>query len=161
MEVLFQRCQNKRVLSSLDMDMSFWQIPLHSASRKYTYFLYKGKCYEYKVTPFGLKTSTSALVWGLDKVLAGLHEFIISYVDDLLIAFEHEEEHLSHLNKVFKRLKENNITLNFPKCEFRKYETTFLGYIISAKEIRPDPDKIQAIRHFSVPTNRKQLQGFL
>ena len=105
MEVLFQRCQNKRVLSSLDMNMSFWQIPLHPDSRKYTAFLYKGKCYEYKVTPFGLKTSTSDLVRGLDQVLSGLNEFIISYVDDLLITSEREQEYLSHLNKVFKRLK--------------------------------------------------------
>ena len=135
---------------------------IFQSMRKFTFlFLYKGKCYEYKVTPYGLKTSTSALVRGSVQVLAGLHGFIISYVDDLLIASEREEDHLSHLNEVSKRLKENNITLNFQKCGFRKHETTFLGHIISAQGIRPDPDKIQAIRHFNFPTNRKQLQGFL
>ena len=161
MEVLFQRCHNKRVLSSLDMNMSFWQIPLHSDSKQYTAFLYKGKCYEYNVTPFGLKTSTSALVRGLERVLSGLDEFVISYVDDILIASENEDEHLIHLEKIFSRFEENNITLNFRKCEFSKFQTTFLGHIISAEGIKPDPEKIQAIRDFNTPKNKKQLQGFL
>ena len=161
METLFQRCRDKKLLSSLDMNMSFWQIPLHSDSKKYTAFLYKGKCYEYNVTPFGLKTSTAALVRGLDYVLAGLSDFIISYVDDLLIASESEQEHLLHLELILKRFLTHNITLNLGKCKFRQFETTFLGHIISAEGIRPDPDKVQAIKDFNTPKNKKQLQGFL
>ena len=161
METLFQRCRNKRLMSSLDMNMSFWQIPLHPSSKQYTAFLYKGRCYEHNVTPFGLKTSTSALVRGLDHVLAGLHEFIISYVDDLLIASENEEDHLQHLELILERFQSHNVTLNFQKCEFRQLEITFLGHIISAQGIRPDPDKIQAIKDFETPRNKKQQQSFL
>ena len=53
------------------------------------------------MTPFGLKTSISALVRGLERVLTGLGEFIISYVDDILVASESEDEHLTHLKKIF------------------------------------------------------------
>ena len=70
MDVLFQRCRSKKVLSSLDMNMSFWQILLHLDSKPYTALLYKGKCYEHNVTPFGLKTSTLGLVRGLERVLS-------------------------------------------------------------------------------------------
>ena len=96
MEVLFQRCRSKKILSSFDKNMSFWQIP------------------------FGLKTSTSALVRGLERVLFGLSEFVISYVDDILVASENEKEYLTHLEMIFARFKERNITLNFRKCEFRE-----------------------------------------
>ena len=61
---------------------------------------------------------------------------------------------------IFARFKEKNITLNFRKCEFRKEETTFLSHIISAHGIRPDPEKIQAIKDFNTPENKKQPQGF-
>ena len=82
-------------------------------------------------------------------------------MDDILIASENADEHLMHSQKVFARFKENKVTLNFRKCEFRKFHTTFLGHIISAEGIKPDPEKIQAIRDFNIPKNKKQLQGFL
>lgn len=160
-DVLLQRCNKKKLFTRLDLNMSFWQIPLTEESKKYTAFLYKGKCYQHNVTPFGLKTSTAALVRGLDKVLTNLMDCVISYVDDLLISSKNEEEHLKDLERILNRLQEHNVTLNFEKCEFKRGETNFLGYIISPEGIKPDPKKIQAIRDFKTPTNKKQLQGFL
>ena len=58
-EVLFQRCGGSKIMSTMDLTSSFWQIPLAEKSKKYTAFLHEGKCYEFCVTPFGLKTSTS------------------------------------------------------------------------------------------------------
>lgn len=109
----------KRVLSGLDTNISSWQIPPSPEFREYTAFLYREKCHELNFTPFGLKTRTAALVRGLDKVLKSLNEFITSYVDDLLVASDSEEEHLYHLELIQERFKEYNITLNFNKCEFQ------------------------------------------
>lgn len=159
-DILLQRCDGKKYFTRLDLNMSFWQIPLTEDSKKYTAFLLKGKCYQHNVTPFGLKTSTAALVRGLDKVLTGLMDCVISYVDDLLIS-ETEEKHIQDLERIFKRLQEHKVTLNFQKCEFKRGETNFLGHIISSEGIKPDPEKIQAIRDFKTPVNKKQLQGFL
>ena len=161
MDVLFIRCRGKRVFTRLDLNMSFWQIPLHTDSRKYTAFLYKGKCYEHVVTPFGLKTSTAALVRGLDTVLGGLGEFVIPYVDDILIASESDHTHLQHLETVLHRFEQHNVKLNFSKCEINVTKFNFLGHILSPGGIQPDPLRIQAIRDFITPRNKKQLQGFL
>lgn len=84
-------------MSSSDLNSSFWQIPLHKNSRKYTAFLHQEKSYEFNAAPFGLKTSTAALVRALDRVLLGLQDYVINYVDDLLIASETEEDHIEHL----------------------------------------------------------------
>lgn len=62
---------------------------------------------------------------------------------------------------ILSSLKEHNITLNFDKCEFEKERVTFLGHVISAKGTEPDPGKIQAIKDYTSPKNKKQLQGFL
>lgn len=71
-EMLFQRCRGVKVMSSLDMTSSFWQVPLDPSSRKYTAFQHQGKIYEFRVVPFGLKTSTAAPVRGLDHALQGI-----------------------------------------------------------------------------------------
>ena len=63
-------------------------------SKQYTSFQYRGKSYEFNVVPFGLNTSTAALVKGLDKALQGVGDHIISFVDDTLITSESTQQHL-------------------------------------------------------------------
>ena len=113
------------------------------------------------MTPFGLKTSTAALVRGLDLILSGMNEFVIPYIDDILIASESEQTHLTHLEIILERFKQHNVTLNLRKCEFKLIEVNFLGHILSRKGIKRDPHTIQAIKDFSPPKNQKQLQVFL
>lgn len=78
LNAIFQRFQNVDYLTSLDLTKSFWQVPLTQSSRKYTAFLYRGRCYEYVVTPFGLKTSSASLVRALRRILEGMEGFIVN-----------------------------------------------------------------------------------
>ena len=96
-EVLIQKCKGIKVMSSLDMTSSFWKVPLGAESKKYTAFQHRGKSYEFNVVPFGLKTSTVALVRGRDHVLQDIGDHIISFVDDTLITSESTKQHLKHL----------------------------------------------------------------
>ena len=160
-EILFQKCKGTKVMSSLDMTSSFWQVPLENNSKQYTAFQHRGKSYEFNVVPFGLKTSTAALVRGLDKALQGIGDHIISFVDDTLITSESTQQHLEHLEEILTRLERNNLTLNLNKSHFFKKETKFLGFILTTDGIKPDPDKIQGIADFPAPRNVKQLRGFL
>lgn len=73
---------------------------LHPDSRQYTAFKYRGRSYEFKVVPFGLKTSTTALVRGLDHVLQGIGDHIIIFVDDMLITSMSRKKYLEHLNEI-------------------------------------------------------------
>ena len=118
-----------------------------------TAFLYKGKCYEHIKSPFGLKIITAAFLRDLNIVLGDLNEFVIHYVENIVIASESELEHLQNLETILNKFEHHNITLNFRKCKFKVTEVTFLGYIIFSEGIRPDPDRIQAIK--------KQLHGFM
>lgn len=109
-EVLFQRCRGINIMSSLDMTSIFWHVPLHSDSRQYTAFQHRGKIYEFRVVPFRLKTSISALVRGLGHALQGIGDHIISFVDDTLISSESSQQHLVQLAELLKRPE--NITLH-------------------------------------------------
>jgi len=159
---LLANCGGIRIMSSIDLRSSFWQIPLHQESRDFTGFMYRGKTYRFTVTPFGLKTSSASLTRGLDAVLNDeVKKFTIMYVDDCLCISRSVEEHLEHLELLFKNLKEANLTINLKKSQFFRKEINYLGYRLSTEGIATDPDKVSAIQNFPRPRNQKQLKGFL
>ena len=160
-EVLFQRCGGSKIMSTMDLTSSFWQIPLAEESKKYKAFLHEGRCYQFCVTSFGLKTSTAALVRALDFVLSGLGNFYLTFIDDIFCASQNVYQHLLHLKLLFHRLLENNLTINLEKSHFFRSEVKFLGHILTSTGIKPVPEKIEAIRNFSRPRNLKELRGFL
>lgn len=74
------------------------------------------------------------------------------------------EEHLCHLEAIFKKFSEHNITINSIKKEksrFLRSKATFLGHIISPEGITMDSEKIKTIQHFQAPQNKQQIQSFL
>lgn len=158
-EILFQECTGMPYITSLDLTSSFWQVPLCPESRQYTAFSYRGRCYEFTVTPFGLKTSTASLVRGLEPVLRGLKN-MLNFVDDLLCMSETFKQHIEDLNELFERFDEHGLTINLEKSAFLRKEVKFLGHILTTDGIKPDPEKIQAIHDYPSPKNQKQLRGF-
>ncbi|CAC5410503.1 Retrovirus-related Pol polyprotein from transposon 297,Retrovirus-related Pol polyprotein from transposon 17.6 [Mytilus coruscus] len=98
----------------------------------------------------------------MSNVLRGLNwQFVLVYVDDLLVFSRSFDEHLSHLEQVFTRLRDANLTLKPSKCMFAAKEVKYLGHIISKESIKVYPEKTKAISTFSVPTRQKQVGSFL
>lgn len=160
-EEIFQQCKNLKVMSSLDLTSSYWQIPLNEDSKKDTAFRIDGKVYEFNVVAFGIKTSGAALLRGLDIAIHDLDGFLKSFVDDLLCMSKDFDEHMIHLEKIFQRFLKHNLRINFQKSKFFQLEVKFLGHVISPDGIKPDPEKIKSIKNFSCPRNVKELQSFL
>ena len=70
-------------------------------------------------------------------------------------------EHNERLTAVLERIDSAGATLNPEKCEFRKEQLKFLGHIIDASGIRPDPDKVSAVVEMSAPNNISELRRFM
>nr|WPN07710.1 ORF3 [Ectropis grisescens TED virus] len=66
-----------------------------------------------------------------------------------------------NLEKVFKRLQNSNFKIQMDKSEFLKFETAYLGHIISKDGIKPNPDKIAAIQKFPIPKTATEIKRFL
>ncbi|KAI5615887.1 hypothetical protein C0J50_8736 [Silurus asotus] len=71
------------------------------------------------------------------------------------------EEHRDHVRAVLNVLRSHKVYLNLSKCKFHRPVTHFLGYIISAKGIQMDEEKVKAVREWPVPESIKELQRFL
>ena len=159
---LLQKFVNMKWLSTIDMTSSFYQIALEEHSRKYTAFQYNQRIYQFKVLPFGLKTSIASFTRCIDLVLGPeIRAFTTVYVDDLLIASESYEQHLRHLDMVLNRLKEAGITTNMAKSKFCRDEVKFLGHVITPQGTKLDPQKVELIRNWPTPKNVRQLKSFL
>lgn len=66
-----------------------------------------------------------------------------------------------HLQRVFEKFKNHNITVNLEKSRFFQPEVKFLRHVISTEEIRMDPEKESAVMKFEPPTNKKHIQSYL
>ena len=67
-------------------------------------------------------------------------------LDDILIHGESQEEHDYRLTAVLKRLSEAGLTLSKEKCQFSTKRVKFLGQLVDEEGLKPDPEKVAAIR---------------
>ena len=151
----------KKVFSTLDAKRGYWQIKMHEDSRPKTAFVTFEGLYEFQVMPFGLCNAPSTFQRLMQRILQGLGSFCSVYIDDILVFSESMEDHLIHLSQVFDRIESFGLKLHPNKCSLGNAEVLFLGHVVSAEGIHPDPGKIKAVEEFPIPTNVRSLRSFL
>ena len=87
--------------------------------------------------------------------------WVIIYMDDILVFSKNEKDHEKHIGQILQKLREHELSLKLEKCWFSKKEIEFLGLIISEDSITMDKGKVEAIRNWPEPMNKKELQQFL
>ena len=103
--------------------------------------------------PFGLTNSGATF-----QLLMG---HILRYIDDIIIFSKSIDEHLTHLEEVFRRLREANVKLNLKKCSFVKQRIEYLGHVVTPEGIFPDPGKVEVVKNFPTPARLKEFKSFL
>lgn len=112
--------------------------------------------------PFGLTNAPATFQAAMNILFALLlRNYVLVFMDDILIYSETLEEHLQHLEKVFTILQENQLYVKLSKCSFAQQELEYLDHVISGAGVQTDPAKIAAVKDWPVPTNVKQVRGFL
>ena len=74
-----------------------------------------------------------------------MDQFVVVFVDDILIYSKSEEEHEDHLRIVLQVLRDHQLYAKFSKCEFWLTEVKFLGHVVLALGVSIDPEKVKAI----------------
>ncbi len=112
--------------------------------------------------PFGLSNSQSAFQAFMNDVFRDmLNQWVIVYIDDILIYSETYEEHVRQVRAVLKRLLQHQLYAKAEKCEFHQETISFLGYVISSGGVVMDEQKVRAVVNWPQPTTLKELQHFL
>lgn len=86
---------------------------------------------------------------------------MLVFFDDILIYSKDLQTHVTHLNLVLQLLEDNVLFAKFNKCSFACRKVEYLGHYIIEVGISTDPRKVDAVQRWPVPSNIKQLRGFL
>lgn len=148
--------------SKLDLMSGYHQIRNLPANEYKTTFSTQSGHYRFRFMPFGLTNVPTTFQSFMNHILAlHLHDFVVVYLDDILIYSKTKEEHIRHVQQVLGILKDNKLIAKKSKCEFFKKETSFLGFKLSTQGIVPLDDKVQLVRVFPTTNSVKQAKSFL
>ena len=98
----------------------------------------------------------------MNCLLAGLNWICcLVYLDDVIVFSRTFEEHLHRLDEVLTLFTRADIMLKPSKCRFAVSNVEYLGHIVSAEGIAPDPRKVEKLLSLPTPTNPTEVRGFL
>jgi hypothetical protein len=90
-----------------------------------------------------------------------LDQFVVVFIDDILVYSHNEETHEEHMILVLQKLRNNQLHAKFSKCDFWLKEVAFLGHIITGGGIKVDPGKISEILNWKQLTYVSKIKSFL
>ncbi|KAL0293506.1 UNVERIFIED_CONTAM: Retrovirus-related Pol polyprotein from transposon.6 [Sesamum radiatum] len=159
---LLDQLKGATVFSKIDLRSGYWQLQIEEGSIPKTAFRTRYGHYEFVVMLFGLTNTPVAFMSLVNKTLQPfLDQFVIVFIDDILIYSRSPEEHEQHLWTVLQILREKQLYTKFNKCEFWMEEIAFLGHVVSKEGVQPDPTKVKAILEWEPPKNVLEVRSFL
>src|SRR6266496_5159419 len=112
--------------------------------------------------PFGLTNASATFQRLINYVLYDyLNDFVVIYLDDILVCLDTFEEYLAHLRKVFIKLREANLVIKLKKYKFGQRKIKFLGHTIGTDGLRKDPENIKKIINCPVSTDVTGVRIFM
>ena len=159
---IIESSRGMKYRSCFDLTQSFFQTGLDEESRPLTSFVSPFGQWQFKVVPMGLKTSP-AIQQRLMRTVFGeyLHDFLEVFIDDGLIQSKTWDEHLRHLELVFRKLREYNLKIKRNKCHFALKTIKYCGYVLDEEGIRVEVDRVKAIQDLPEPKNLGELRSFV
>jgi hypothetical protein len=157
-----RKVSKAKFFGKMDLSHGFGNLRLHPDAEKYTVFSVQGKGnYRWKVVPMGLANAPGAMERFMRLILRELlDEGVEVYLDDVLVYADTQEQYDDLLERVLKRLEENEVHLKPSKCAFGVSEVDFLGYRIGNGVYKPMHSNVQGILDFAPPTTVKAWQRF-
>ena len=112
--------------------------------------------YEFTCMPFGL-TNAGMSFCHLMEMCIGDQQYVtlLFYLDDICIFMDMADQMLDHIELVFSNLKEFNLKIKPKKSYFFQISVTFLGHILSADGVSPNPEKVAKVKDWPVPKTPK------
>lgn len=151
-----------KYISIFDLSAGFHHLKIVHSDRPKTAFNTPWGLWQFRRLPFGVVNGPAQFMRAVDEILGEYKwNFVLAFIDDLIVYSETLEDHIKHLNLLLARLKEQHVNLNPEKVQFFKNKVKYLGFVIEDGKVSPDPDKLKALEGYLQPWNVKDIQRFL
>ena len=161
-EELLDELHGARIFSKIDLKSGYHQVRVATADVPKTAFCTHDDHYEFLVMLFGLTNAPMTFQSLMNNVFREhLRRFVLVFLDDILVYSASEIDHLYHFQVVCQILQDQQLYANAKKCVFAQPRIEYLGHIIHEEGVSADPNKVQAMLHWPLPTSLKALRGLL
>ena len=159
---LFDQLRGERVYFKIDLRTGYHQLRVRETDIPNTAFRTSYGHFEFTVIPFGLTNAPAAFMDLMHRVFQPyLDQFVIVFVDDILIYSQLEWEHKYHLRIVLQLLRDHQLYAKFSKCDFWLSEVRFLGHVVSASGVSVDPEKVEVVMSWERANSVFEIHSFL
>ena len=161
-EDLLDRLQGAKFFTKIDLRSGYHQIRVHPEDVAKTAFRTRYGHFEFLVMPFGLTNAPATFMHLMHSIFREyLDDFIVIFLDDILVYSRDLLSHVTHVRKTFEVLRHHSLYAKVSKCEFFLHSVHYLGHIVSENGLFPDPAKVKAVADWRVPTNVSEVRSFL
>ena len=144
------------------MHLGYHQIRIAQGDEEKTACQTRYGSFEFLVMPFGLCNAPATFTTLMNNIFHKyLDDFVIIYIDDILMYLKMRKEHVEHLKKVFQKLWLNKLYAKGGTCDWGKLRIKFLGHKLTQGGVMVDDQKIKAILEWKKPKTTKGLRSFL
>jgi len=163
---LLAKLTNAKVFSVVDAKNGFWHVQLDEESSLLTTFGTPWGRFRWTRMPFGISPAPEEFQRRLDNAFQDLDGVTPIFDDTLVFGVgntdeEAQADHDTKLKALLQRCRDKGIKLNKEKLKLRRKEVVFMGHIISADGLKPDPSKIQGINEMPSPTCKQDVKRLL
>jgi hypothetical protein len=161
-DVLLEQLRGVKIFSKIDLNSGYYQLRIKEEDIEKMAFITRYEHYEYIVMSFGLTNAPAAFMEAMNRMLHEyLDDFVLVFLDDILIYSKSEEEHDGHLSLVLEALRKNQFYAKLKKCAFWLSEVAFLGHVINQHGISVDPRNVASVVNWQRPATVTEIRRFL
>ena len=159
---LLDRLGKAKHFTTLDLAFGYHQIAVQEEDIPKTAFRTQRGHFEFVVMPFGVTNAPSTFQRMMNSLFKEeLDDYVLVYLDDILVFSSTLEEHIAHIRKALERLRTAKLYARLHKCAFFQRRVEYLGFNVSAESIQPSQDKVKAIVEWPKPQSVRDIRGFL
>jgi hypothetical protein len=149
---LLDQLKNVVYFTKLDLHIGYHQIRVAEQDAWKNAFKTKQGLFERLVMSFGLCNAPTYFMCVMNNVfMPFLDDFVIVYLDNILVFSGTWDEHVRHVKQVLDTLQREKIYVKLSKCEFGKTKLAYLGHIVGGGQLKIDPSKIDVIVKWHEP----------
>jgi hypothetical protein len=156
--ILLDQLAGAQVFSKIDLDSGYHQIKICAEDIPKTAFTTRYGLYEYLVMSFGMMNAPAHFMYLMNSVfMLEMDQFVVVFIDDILVYSKGSEEHEDHLRIVLQQLRDHQLYAKFSKCEFWISEVPFVGHVVSSEGTTVDPRKVKEVLEWKPPTTVSEV----